>query len=346
MSSRRAPSAVAASLCAIILLLLALYLGRSILAPVAFAVFIVAVVWPVQKRLKSFMPTTLAMALTVAISALVVFSLASLVLWGFNRAAQWAIANAGRFHAHYQLVEAWLEGHGLYLASEFTHHFDSRWLFGVIQRIGYGAQLVANFIIITFVFVVLGLLEVEAMRDKLMRVQRADLVGACRATAAKFQRYMAIRGVMSLATGISVWALATVFGVQLAVEWGVLAFALNFIPFLGPLIATLAPTLFTAVQFGSLATTLGMFVGLNLVQFLLGSYLEPRIAGDRLSMSPFMVLFSVFLWSFLWGVPGALIGVPILIAVITFCALHPSTRVLAELMSGERRHHPIPPQQG
>jgi predicted PurR-regulated permease PerM len=60
-----------------------------------------------------------------------------------------------------------------------------------------------------------------------------------------------------------------------------------------------------------------VFVGLNVIQFLIGSYLEPRIAGAALSLSPFLVLFAVFFWAFLWGLPGAFIGVPIVIACLT-----------------------------
>ncbi len=77
-----------------------------------------------------------------------------------------------------------------------------------------------------------------------------------------------------------------------------------------------------------------MFACLNFIQFFIGSYLEPRIAGKRLSLSPFMVLFAVFFWSFLWGMAGAFIGVPILIAVLTICSEHESTRWIYVLMSG------------
>jgi predicted PurR-regulated permease PerM len=77
-----------------------------------------------------------------------------------------------------------------------------------------------------------------------------------------------------------------------------------------------------------------VFVCLNIIQFLSGSYLEPRIAGKALAASPFMVLFAVFFWSFLWGVPGAFIGVPLLIAGLTLCAHHPASRPVADLFSG------------
>jgi predicted PurR-regulated permease PerM len=75
-----------------------------------------------------------------------------------------------------------------------------------------------------------------------------------------------------------------------------------------------------------------LFACLNVIQFVVGSYIEPRVHGNALAVSPFVVLFAVFLWTFLWGVFGAFIGVPITIAVLTFCAQHPSSRWLADLL--------------
>nr|WP_255656570.1 AI-2E family transporter [Lysobacter lactosilyticus] len=317
------------------MVLAALYLGRSLFAPVAIALFIVAVAWPLQRTLQRRMPRVLAMVATLIATAAVVAAMASVVLWGLSRATQWAIANAASFQAYYQRMDAWLEGHGLYLASEFIHNFDPRWLIGVMQMVGVGLQQIASFVVIALVFVVLGLLEVDAMRVKLVQAGRADIVDACRATASKFQRYMVIRSAMSAATGLGVWALSYALGVDLAVEWGVIAFALNFIPFLGPLFATVLPTLFAIAQFGFGMVPLVIFAGLNVVQFLIGSYLEPRIAGHRLSVSPFLVLFAVFLGSMLWGIAGAFIGVPVLIALITFAEHHPAMRSWAVLLAGD-----------
>jgi predicted PurR-regulated permease PerM len=327
---------------AVFVILAAMYLGRSLFAPVFLAIFVVAIVWPLQRTLERRVPRVLAMFLTVVVTAVATIAMASLVLWGLSRAVQWGIANAGAFQAQYQRADAWLEGHGLYLASELVHNFDPRWLLGALQRLGAGLQDVASFVVIALVFVVLGLLEVDVARRKLLRGSRVGMVAACRETADKFQHYMAIRFVMSAATGLGVWAVAYALGVELALEWGVIAFALNFIPFLGPLFATLLPTLFAFVQFEGFVVPLTIFVGLNLVQFLLGSYLEPRIAGQQLSISPFLVLFAVFLWSMLWGIAGAFIGVPVLIALMTFAEHHPRTRRWAMLLTGDsvRQRHP------
>jgi predicted PurR-regulated permease PerM len=103
----------------------------------------------------------------------------------------------------------------------------------------------------------------------------------------------------------------------------VIAFALNYIPFIGPFVATILPTLFAIVQFETWQNAILVFMFLNIIQFVVGSYVEPRIAGSLLSMSPFLLLFAVFFWTFLWGLPGAFIGVPIAIAALTLCEYQP-----------------------
>ena len=145
---------------------------------------------------------------------------------------------------------------------------------------------------------------------------------------------------MSVATGVLVWAFAWLAGLQLAPEWGVIAFALNYIPFIGPFIATVFPTLLALAQFASWQSALAVFVCLNIIQFVVGSYIEPRVSGSVLAMSPFVVLFAVFFWTYLWGLFGAFIGVPITIAMVTFCAQHPSSRWLADLLGGRRSAAP------
>jgi AI-2 transport protein TqsA len=203
---------------------------------------------------------------------------------------------------------------------------------------------------VVLVYVILGLLEVDDFGRKVraMRNRQAGevLFGGSAGTAAKIRRYMLVRTLMSFATGLLVWGFATLVGLPLAAEWGFIAFSLNYIPFLGPLVATVFPTVFAMTQFGSWQAVIAVFAGLNLIQFVVGSYIEPRVAGSALSISPATVLFSVFFWSYLWGVFGAFIGVPITIAFLTFCAQHPASLWLAELLGSPAKAEPPPEQQG
>ena len=174
------------------------------------------------------------------------------------------------------------------------------------------------------------LLEVDDMRHKIQRMENREaariLLDGAVASARKFRKYMLVRTQMSVLTGALVFACLQIAGLRFAAEWGVIAFVLNYIPFIGPFIATLFPTMFAVAQFEVWQSAVGVFVCLNIVQFVVGSYIEPRICGNVLSISPFVVLFAVFFWTFLWGLFGAFIGVPIMIAVLTYCEQSASSR--------------------
>lgn len=117
---------------------------------------------------------------------------------------------------------------------------------------------------------------------------------------------MFVRTLPSGLTGLAVWAFALLTGLEPAVAWGIVAFGLNYIPFIGSFAATILPGLFALVQFDSWQSIAVVILGLALIQFVIGNYLEPRVAGAALSISPLAVIFSIFFWSFLWGIPGAL----------------------------------------
>ncbi len=317
----------------------ALSLAETLLVPVAFSLFIMAVVWPLQKALQARLPKILAVLATLVITLLVVGSVLSLVVWGLGHVGQWVFSNMARLQSVYLEITEWLEGHGFVMAGLLAEHFDVRWMLRLAQGLSSRLNSLASFLIVTLVFVLLGLLEMDALRSQVANLRRRDfgafLLVSGADVAAKLQKYMLVRTLMSIATGVVVWGFTLAAGLELATAWGAIAFALNYIPFIGPFVATMLPTTFALAQSGSWELALLVFVCLNVIQFLSGSYLEPRIAGKALSVSPYMVLFSIFLWSFLWGLPGAFIGVPILIAAVTICAHSSSASWVSDLLSGQ-----------
>jgi AI-2 transport protein TqsA len=139
---------------------------------------------------------------------------------------------------------------------------------------------------VTFVFVILGLLEVEPVAHRLRRIGNGQFgvaaIDSATEIAARLQTYMLVRLGMSVLTGLAFWAFAALDGIELQREWGVIAFVLNFIPFIGSFVATLLPALFAAAQFESLYAAFVIFIVLNILQFVIGSYLslaslEPRL---------------------------------------------------------------------
>jgi predicted PurR-regulated permease PerM len=335
--TRTAPAqlTVYAGILAGIAVMASLYLATSVFAPVACALFIIALAWPLQDALQQRMPRLLALAIVMCVIVVVFMVFAALIGWGFGRVVRAIIAEAPRFQAFYDNAALWLEGHGIVISGIWAEHFNVRWLIGTLQSVTGRVNTTITFWLVVAVYVILGLLEVQSIGAKITALTSGGtarvLIEGSRATAQRFRRYMMIRTWMSIATGATVWALAAVSGLALAPEWGVIAFALNYIPFIGPFVATMFPTFYALAQFESLQAALFVFACLNVIQFVIGSYIESRVSGSALSVSPFLVLLSVFFWTWMWGFFGAFIGVPITIAILTFCAQHPATSWIAEL---------------
>jgi predicted PurR-regulated permease PerM len=309
-----------------------------VFAPLALALFIVAIVWPLQQRLQSRIPKLVALAVTICITIALCLALASVAVWGFGRVVRSLTNDTARYQILYNGVVVWLDGHGFSVAGVWAEHFNVPWMLRLAQQLAARVNTTLTFWLIALVYVVLALLELDDIKAKIEALHNRDaarvLLDGSAATAAKFRKYMLVRTQMSAVTGLLVGIFVAVTGLPFAIEWGVIAFVLNYIPFVGPFIATLFPTLLAMTQFGTWQAVLGVFICLNIIQFVVGSYVEPRVSGNVLSISPLVVLFAIFLWTFLWGLFGTFIGVPIAVAILTFCDQHPSSRWLADLLGG------------
>jgi predicted PurR-regulated permease PerM len=242
-----------------------------------------------------------------------------------------------QFQALYVQATDWLEEHGIFVAGILAERFNVIWLLRLFQEIASGLNRLAGFAILVFVFLMMALLEVRQLHAKVASLKDGGkLTHAGSGIAIKFRRYMLVRTLLSLLTGITIWGFALLAGLEPAVAWGLLAFALNYIPFIGPFVATLLPAVFAIAQLDTWQAVILVFIGLTTIQFLIGNYIEPLAAGAALSISPLVVVFAVFFFGLLWGIPGALIGVPIMLTIIAICAEYPSSRWVSTLLSGAR----------
>ena len=340
MATDRATKAMLA-ICTTILVTVAAYFGKSILAPFAFALFMVAIVWPLQRALEKKLPQFVALLLTLLLTIAVVVAVASMVTWALSVERQWLIGHAARFQSIYLDWARWLEGHEIFVVGPLAERFDVMWLVRVFQTVFGHSNTLVGFAILVFVFMMLALLETGDFQERLVaaskRAKGPDLAQVAEEIAAKFRKYMLVRTQMSALTGLAVWGFALLSGLELAPAWGIAAFVLNYIPFIGSFVATLLPSIFAIAQFETWQDSSFVLLGMFAIQFVIGNYLEPLVAGAALSISPLAVVFAVFFFGFLWGIPGAFLGVPILIAILTICAHYPSTRWIAILLAGKSK---------
>jgi predicted PurR-regulated permease PerM len=328
------------AVCTAILVAGALYLGRAIFAPVAFALFALAIVWPLQGALQAKIPKFVALVFTLLLTLIVFAMLGLAIAWGSSQVGHWLLSNVDRFQFVYTKASEWLEGHGIFVTGMIADRFDVMWLVRFVQQVAARLNSMIGFALLAFAFTILGLMEANHFDRRIKKLEgqhsNLKLSQAAERIARQFRKYILIRSLASILTGFVTFCFALLVGLELALAWGVISFVLNYIPFLGPLVAVVLATLFAAAQFESWQMALIVLAGLSVTQFSIGSYLEPLLAGATLAISPFLVLFAVFFWSLLWGIPGAFIGVPLTIAFITICEQYASSRWMATLMSNSR----------
>ena len=151
------------------------------------------------------------------------------------------------------------------------------------------------------------------------------------AFARSVQKYIAIKTLTSLATGVAITLWVWMLGVDYAIFWGLLGFLLNYIPNIGSFIAAIPAVLMAAVQYGggtALVVALG-YVGINVV---IGGLIEPQFMGGGVGLSPLVVFMSLVFWGFLLGPIGMLLSTPLTISVKLALEGYPDARWIATLI--------------
>lgn len=146
-------------------------------------------------------------------------------------------------------------------------------------------------------------------------------------------QYLFVKTVINVILGAISFAIMLLLGIEFALFWAVLIAFLNYIPYIGSLIGVIFPVLLTLAQFGTLSMAGGVFVSLTGAQVFVGGYLEPRMMGRAFNLSPFVVLLALAFWSTLWGLPGALLAVPLTASLVLVLAEIQTARPIAVLLS-------------
>lgn len=326
----------------VIAVLIALWSAKAayvFLAPLTLAIFVLALVWPAQKTLQMHVPKVVAAAVTLVGATLVLALFGFAIVWASGAVWSNVAAQSERYQLLYQSVTDWLEKNGIVVGALWADGFNVNWMLRAVQQAFSRMSQFTSFLMVAVAYLLTGLIEVDAVENRLDRFSLGSsakiMLDTCRTTAKKLRTYIWVRTVISLLTGFCFGVVIYALDVPLAPQWAVIAFVLNYIPFIGPLIATILPTVFGLVQLGDPWTAFVLFSTLTVVQFVSGNYLEPVLSGGMLTLSPFVILASIFLWTFLWGIYGTFIGVPIAIAVASFAASSPSAAWLAALMGAE-----------
>ncbi len=159
------------------------------------------------------------------------------------------------------------------------------------------------------------------------------------------QRYLWIQTIGALMIALPSWALMTVLGLSNAVFWAFFIFIASYIPVIGGAIGTVLPPLFALVQFTGYSQALTMLIGLEVIMFVVGNVLQPKMQRDSLNIDPVVVLLSLAFWGAIWGLPGMFLSTPLTVTAIIILAQFHGSRWIAVLLSGdgEPEQEPVAP---
>jgi AI-2 transport protein TqsA len=153
--------------------------------------------------------------------------------------------------------------------------------------------------------------------------------------ATQIQRYLALKTIISLATGVFIAVWTAVVGLDFFLVWGLLAFLLNFIPTIGSLIAAVPAVLLALVQLGP-GAAIAIGIGFLIVNVTFGNIIEPNVMGRTLGLSTLVVFLSLVFWGWVLGPVGMLLSVPLTMIIKIILESRETTRPIAIMLDNGR----------
>ena len=306
--------------------------AASILIPVISAFFVAVAVAPVSRWVRERVPRRLSW-LGLAASMLLILGILAAFFGGMALVAQRVAEDfpqyADALGKLWAKVDRWIQGAKADLAPAAGQ--------GAGQSAGQGggevpvdpitgfakaalssAGQTASILVLTVFLALLMQLEAPVWREKIVmtlgRERCQTAVEAVAAIAQQFRRYLVVSSVLGLITGALYIGWLSLFGVELVLLWGLLAFLLNYVPVVGSVVAGALPVLLT-VATKDAGTATAVAAGLLVIEQVMGNFVAPHMQGKQLAISPLVVMIALLLWSWLWGAAGALLAAPMAVLI-------------------------------
>ncbi len=315
----------------------------SIIVPFLLAIFLAVVSAPPLFWLeRKGMPRWLAMLIVLAAIVALGFGVTVLVGNSINSFSQDIPVYNARLKEQFGGLISWLSARGVQISREqifsYLNPGKAMVLVGDIFNSFGGVLTNAFLILVTVVFI---LFEAHSFPQKLRAVVDDPETKLARFNqfSESIKRYLAIKTLTSLGTGVGVGVWLAVVGVDYPVLWGLLAFLLNYVPNIGSIIAAVPTALFTVVQLG-LVSALWVVAGYLVINILFGTILEPRFMGRGLGLSTLVVFLSLVFWGWVLGPVGMLLSVPLTMTLKIALVSHQETQWIAVILGPESEEAP------
>ena len=305
-------------LAAFVIIVAGVRAAKDILIPVLIAVFLaILAARPVAWLRRRRVPAALAVVLVVVVVVLVLSAFGAVVGTSVNEFTDTIPRYQQRLEGLDEQVRGWLDELPFqHPPFEFIDVINPGQLIDLLGRGLRGIVAALSNTLLVMLTMVFMLMEATTFPVKL-RVTVGDRPGLTKRfheVTHQVQQYLAIKTVVSLATGIVVGLWVHVLGLDFALIWGLVAFFLNYIPTIGSIIAAVPAVLLATVQLG-VGRALLIAFGYVVVNTVFGNLVEPHLMGRRLGLSTLVVFLSLVFWGWVWGPVGMLLSVPLTMMV-------------------------------
>jgi AI-2 transport protein TqsA len=303
------------SLAAFVVVVAGLRAAAPLVLPVMVAVFLAVVTLPMVAWLhQRRVPRPVAVLCTVAANMAGLAGIVVLLATSINEFTAASPRYQARLHLLVVSVLDWLAGHGIEVPpTVYVDLLNPAALLEVVRTGLVAALAVLSNIFLVLLTLVFLLFEAPTLPARLQAALGGD-VERLSAVAREIQRYLALKTLLGALTGLLVGGWVAVVGVDFALLWGLIAFALNYIPNLGSILAAVPPVTLALIQLGP-GHALVVVAGYLVVNLVLGNIVEPYVVGRRFGLSTLVVFLSLVFWGWVWGPVGMLLAVPLTMIV-------------------------------
>ncbi len=200
------------------------------------------------------------------------------------------------------------------------------------------ARSLLSDISLVFLYVLFLLVDERFYEAKLRALapneeRRERIRSALRRVTQETRLYLRLMSLVSAGVAIVTYLVCRGAGLEGAGFWGFLAFLLNFIPTIGSIMAVVLPVLFAMLTLPDWTLVVGMMLALSATQFVAGEVVVPRLMGDSLNLSSFVILLALVVWGAIWGPAGMFLAIPLTVILMLIFARFEATRPLAVMLS-------------
>lgn len=325
---------------ALVVVLAGLKAAQTLVIPFLLALFLAiicapAVTWLTRRKV----PIGFAV-LAVVIVLLGIFSGFGAILGGsVNEFTAFAAQYQARFDGLIESASSWFEARDidpetLDILNMLQPSRLINLLGGVLRNL---AAVLSNLfmILLTMIFMLLEAASVPVkVKAAIGGSDRFDVDNMAQAVI-QVQRYLGLKTLTSLATGLLIGLWTAIVGLEFAVVWGLLAFLLNYIPNIGSIVAA-APAVLLALVQGGIYYALLVAIGYVVVNVGIGNFTEPWLMGRTLGLSTLVVFLSLVFWGWMWGSVGMLLSVPLTMIIKILLENTDDLRWMAVMLDSRR----------